>query len=356
MFPFLFACYSIIELKGEQYQEKKKKMERILPATDENLKKGAEILRKGGLVAFPTETVYGLGANVFLPQAVARIFEVKRRPHFDPLIVHISHHEMVSRLFREIPPLAEVLMEKFWPGPLTLVLPKKEEVPDIVTAGLPTVAVRMPDNPVALKLIEWADTPVAAPSANRFGHLSPTQAEEVAFDLGEGVDLILDGGKTKIGVESTVIMIERERVFLLRPGGLSVEEIEKWVGKVETPPPSDKILSPGTLKKHYAPQIPLYLFEEEIEELLSCELSGVVIVSPFPIVDSRGEIRILSENRDMKEVASNLFTVLRELEKGPFRAIISLTVEEKGLGKAIMDRLKRASSGYVKIKDGKLVL
>jgi len=331
-------------------------MKRILLATDENIRKGAEILKKGGLVAFPTETVYGLGANVFLPQAVARIFEVKGRPHFDPLIVHISHPEMVFRLFREIPLLAEVLMKKFWPGPLTLVLPKKEEVPDIATAGLPTVAVRMPDNSVALKLIEWADTPVAAPSANRFGHLSPTQAEEVAFDLGEGVDLILDGGKTKIGVESTVIMVEGERVFLLRPGGLSVEEIEKWVGKIETPPPSDKILSPGTLKKHYAPQIPLYLFEGEIEELLSCELSGVVIVSPFPIVDSRGEIKVLSENRDMKEVASNLFTVLRQLEKGPFRAIISLTVEEKGLGKAIMDRLKRASSGYVKIKDGKLVL
>lgn len=330
-------------------------MERILTATDENIKKGAKILKEGGLVAFPTETVYGLGANVFLPEAVARIFEVKGRPRFDPLIVHISRHGMVSRLFREIPPLAEMLMEKFWPGPLTLVLPKKEEVPDIVTAGLSTVAVRMPAHPVALKLIDWADVPVAAPSANRFGHLSPTQAEEVALDLGEGVDLILDGGKTEIGVESTIIMIEEGKVFLLRPGGLSIEEIEKWVGKIETPPSSPKVLSPGTLKKHYAPRIPLYLFEGKIEELLLCDLSGIAIVSPFPIADSREEIKVLSEKGDIREVASNLFSVLRELEEGPFRAIISLTVEEKGLGRAIMDRLKRASSGYARVRKGKLV-
>ncbi len=331
-------------------------MERILPATDENIKKGAEILKGGGLVAFPTETVYGLGANAFLSQAVARVFEVKGRPRFDPLIVHISHRQMVFRLFREVPSVAEVLMEKFWPGPLTLVLPKKEEVPDIVTAGLSTVAVRMPDHPVALKLIEWTGAPVAAPSANRFGHLSPTRAQEVALDLGEGVDLILDGGKTKIGVESTVIMIEEEKIFLLRPGGVSVEEIEKWVGKIETTLSSPEILSPGTLKKHYAPRIPLYLFEGDVEELLLCDLSGIAIVSPFPIAHSREEVKVLSEKGDIREVASNLFSVLRELEESHFRAIISLTVEEKGLGRAIMDRLKRASSGYVKVREGKLVL
>ncbi|MCX7668356.1 MAG: L-threonylcarbamoyladenylate synthase, partial [Atribacterota bacterium] len=198
----------------------------VLPASLENIRLGAEVLRRGGLVAFPTETVYGLGAVAFFPEAVARIFEVKGRPRFDPLIVHIASREMVLSLWQKLDPKVEMVVEKFWPGPLTLVLPKKETVPDIVTAGLSTVAVRMPAHPVALALIEMTGFPVAAPSANRFGRVSPTGAEAVKKDLGNRVDLILDGGKCELGIESTVLLVEEGRFLLLRPGALSVEELE----------------------------------------------------------------------------------------------------------------------------------
>ncbi len=215
----------------------------------------AAIIRAGGLVAFPTETVYGLGADGLNPAAVARIFEAKERPPTDPLILHIAEPEALCPLVLEVPPAAQELARRFWPGPLTLVLPKQPIVPDIVTAGLPTVAVRMPAHPVALALIRAAETPIAAPSANRFGHTSPTTARHVLNDLGGRIDLILDAGPTPVGVESTVLDLTRPIPTILRPGGLPREAIEALVGPVavQTYIPEGPLPSPGMLPKHYAP-------------------------------------------------------------------------------------------------------
>ena len=191
---------------------------------------------------------------------MARIFEVKRRPYFDPLIVHVAHPADLEKLVKEIPSHAKKLTERFWPGPLTVVLPKKEEIPDIVTAGLPTVAIRMPNHPMALSLIEQADCPIAAPSANPFGYLSPTTAEHVREQLGDQVDLILDGGPCSVGVESTIVSFLEERPRLLRPGGVSLEEIESIIGKVEVSPTEEsKPSAPGMLPRHYAPRTPIIL-------------------------------------------------------------------------------------------------
>src|SRR4030065_1370155 len=197
----------------------------------EIIHQAAEIIRQGGIVAFPTETVYGLGADAFNPLAVARIFEVKRRPYFDPLIVHVANPADVKKLVKQIPSNAKKLIERFWPGPLTVVLLKKEYIPDIVTAGLPTLAIRMPSHPMALSLIRESNSPIAAPSATLFGYVSPTTAEHVREQLGDQVDLILDGGPCPVGVESTIVSFLEEKPRLLRPGGVSLEEIEFVIWK-----------------------------------------------------------------------------------------------------------------------------
>ncbi|MFN3928329.1 MAG: L-threonylcarbamoyladenylate synthase, partial [Thermoflexus sp.] len=222
----------------------------------EAIARAAEILRAGGLVAFPTETVYGLGADGLNPLALTRLFEAKGRPATDPVILHIADLEALPRLAREIPSAAWTLARRFWPGPLTMVLPKQAIVPDLVTAGLPTVAIRMPAHPVALALIRAAGTPIAAPSANRFGHTSPTTAQHVLEDLGSRIELILDAGPTPIGVESTVIDLTQPVPTILRPGGLPREALEAVVGPVAVfdrsvagPAPA-----PGMLPKHYAPR------------------------------------------------------------------------------------------------------
>ncbi|MBI3863254.1 MAG: threonylcarbamoyl-AMP synthase, partial [Planctomycetia bacterium] len=241
--------------------------------SDAEISRAAEILRAGGLVAFPTETVYGLGANALNEQAVARIFDVKGRPRFDPLIVHIPGREWISRLAAKFPPEAERLAERFWPGPLTLVLPKLPLVPDLVTAGCPTVGLRVPDHPVAQALLRAADLPVAAPSANPFGRISPTTAEHVREQLGAQVDLTLDGGPCRVGVESTVLQLTTAEAILLRPGGTTVEEIEALIGKVtiatttESGAPTSGLASPGTLSSHYAPLTPLTIWQRVLPSL-----------------------------------------------------------------------------------------
>src|SRR4030043_456807 len=201
---------------------------------NELIQHAAEIIKRGGIVAFPTETVYGLGADAFNPLAVARGFEVKGRPYFDPLIVHVANNTDLDYLVVEIPSNAKKLMERFWPGPLTVVLLKKENVPDIVTAGLPAVAIRMPKHSMTLSLIELAGSPIVGPSANPFGYLSPTTAEHVQDQLGDQIDFILDGGSCEVGVESTILSFFKKRPMLLRPGGVPLEEIEPIIGKVET--------------------------------------------------------------------------------------------------------------------------
>lgn len=239
-------------------------------AMDERvLESCAGVLRSGGLVAFPTETVYGLGANALMPDAVKRIFEAKGRPQDNPLIVHVSRPEAVPPLVREIPHAAARLMEVFWPGPLTLLFAKSDLVPDVVTAGLDTVAIRMPDHPVAQRLLDAAGVPVAAPSANISGRPSPTTFEATAADLAGKVDVIVDGGPAGIGVESTVLDISGPVPKVLRPGGLSVEELEHVLGRVEVAPEAaagETPPSPGMKYRHYAPKADVYLAHGSAKE------------------------------------------------------------------------------------------
>ncbi len=311
-------------------------------ATEENIKLAGSIIKKGGLVAFPTETVYGLGANALNPYAVAKIFEVKNRPTFDPLIVHISKIEWLEKLTKEIDERAFKLIEKFWPGPLTLVLPKSQIVPDIVTAGLPTVAIRMPSHPVALALIESSETPISAPSANRFGYISPTTAEHVEKQLGDKIDLILDGGRCPIGVESTVLSLIDDEPAILRPGGLPVEEIEKVMGKVKIQTKSEKPLSPGQLLKHYSPRTPVKIFKS-IDEIKENENIGILLFKKLDVDIKAKHIEILSETGNLVEAAGNLFSALYRLDEANVDIIYAQEVPEVGLGLAIMDRLRKAS-------------
>jgi len=233
------------------------------PSTE--IDRAAEVLRRGGLVAFPTETVYGLGADATNAEAVARLFAAKDRPRFDPVIVHLAAPEDLEPLVTAIPPVARTLIERFWPGPLTLVLPKTESVPDIVTAGRPTVAVRMPDHALALSLIAAAGRPIAAPSANRFGRLSPTRAEHVAEQLGDRVELILDDGPCQVGIESTVLDLAGPGPRLLRPGATTLEALNEIIGPVDVHPGTaqdEPLASPGMLPRHYAPRTPLELVDD----------------------------------------------------------------------------------------------
>src|SRR5580704_6649008 len=225
------------------------------------IKHAAKLLRAGRLVAFPTETVYGLGANALDPEAVARIFEAKGRPHTSPIIVHVSNREMASMVVAEWPARAQRLAQEFWPGPITLVLKKQADVPHLVTAGLNTVGVRMPAHPVALALIAEAQVPVAAPSANRFTELSPTTADHVRQSLGDRVDYILDGGACTVGIESTVLSLVAEGPVLLRPGGISRQQIEAIIGPVtlQAEAPQHAHPSPGMHPRHYSPRTPLLL-------------------------------------------------------------------------------------------------
>ena len=307
-----------------------------------NLKKAATLIRTGGIVAFPTETVYGLGADGLNPEACARIFEMKGRPRFDPLILHECSAARARKLFSRVPKPALKLMKKFWPGPLTLVLPKACAVPDIVTSGLATVAVRVPANPHALALIKAAGRPIAAPSANRFGCLSPTTAAHVKKQLGAGPDMILDGGKTAIGVESTIIAFKGDRPVLLRPGGLPLEEIETADGvKALIRKISARPRAPGYLKNHYAPAAVLKLVKGE-SGAKPGRHAAYLAFSRKP-AGSFGAVKVLSPRGDLREAAANLFACLHSFEKKGIRIIYAERVPARGLGRAIMDRLNRAS-------------
>ncbi|MCX5784514.1 MAG: L-threonylcarbamoyladenylate synthase [Elusimicrobia bacterium] len=314
---------------------------KIVKATPANIRKAAAIIRRGGVAAFPTETVYGLGADGLNPQACARIFEIKKRPRFDPLILHAASLGQAKKLFLKIPKPALKLMKKFWPGPLTLVLPKNDIVPDIVTSGLPTVAVRVPAHPVALKLIKLSGRPIAAPSANLFGRLSPTTATHVKNHLGNSPDIILDGGKTSVGVESTILTFIKNRPVLLRAGGITVEEIEKTVGKlVSRPKGAKRITAPGGLKKHYAPVVKLKLVNTEAEAIPG-QYSAYLAFSKMPLGKYK-KAAVLSASGDLREAAANLFKCLHSLEQKGVRVIYAERVPKHGLGLAIMERLRRA--------------
>lgn len=317
----------------------------LFKANTENIKSASKIIKEGGLVAFPTETVYGLGADGLNPVAVAKIFEVKKRPAFNPLILHISRKDQLEQFSSVQNDKVFKLIDKFWPGPLTLVLPRTKIVPDIVTAGNPTVAVRMPNHPVALQLIEASGTPIAAPSANKFGHLSPTEAYHVEKYLGNKVDMILDGGKCTVGVESTILQYHENEFYFLRPGGLSKEEIENEIGKIKSGKINqDKPNAPGQLPFHYSPNTKLKFFDKKL--LDSSKKIGALFLKENKIDFPFAQVRILSPTGSLHEAAANLFEYLHELELANMDLILVEPVEESGLGLAIMDRLKKASQKH----------
>ena len=319
----------------------------VLNTNKDQIKKAAQIIRDGGLVAFPTETVYGLGADGLNPIAAAKIFEAKNRPSFNPLILHISQIEQLFEIGECANPAVKKLTEKFWPGPLTLVIPKKEIVPDIITSGNNTVAVRMPDHPVALELIELAGTPIAAPSANVFGQLSPTDAQHVIKQLGNKIDAVIDGGKCKVGVESTILEITESKMFLLRHGGLSVEEIEETVGKIKIKEHNaDKPNSPGQLMQHYSPNIPLRILTDQILRENKSKKIGALLFQKNNYDFEFESVMFLSLKGDSREAAANFFSMLHQFEKENIDMIVAEPVEEIGLGRAIMDRLRKAEYKY----------
>ena len=322
----------------------------VYPANKAIIKKAAGIIKSGGLVSFPTETVYGLGADALNPIAVARIFEAKKRPYFDPLIVHIESLSDIEKISKGFGHKEQKLAEKFWPGPLTLVLPKQSIVPDIVTAGLTTVAVRMPANKIARELLREAGTPIAAPSANLFGRVSPTRPEHVYNQLGNNVDMILDGGQCEIGVESTIIRIQNGNPFLLRHGGLPLEEIESVIGKVNQNNSAgkstdfNKVEAPGQLPYHYSPLTPLELVDNIADINLDNIKAGLLSFKKPSYQLPFAQIEILSETGDLREAAANLFSCLNSLDAAGLDIIFAEKVPEKTLGTAIMDRLAKAAA------------
>jgi L-threonylcarbamoyladenylate synthase len=314
----------------------------------EPIRQAAGMIRQGGVVAFPTETVYGLGADALNPLAVARVFEIKDRPYFDPLIVHIADRNEMSRLVTGFPPDAEKLIQRCWPGPLTIILFKTEEVPDLVTAGLPTVAIRMPRHPMALRLIEEAGCPIAAPSANPFGYVSPTTADHVREQLGDRVDLILDGGPCEVGLESTILSFSGEKPRVLRFGGMPLEEIEAIIGRVELGSgKEEKPSSPGQLPRHYAPRTPIVIddWEKNLDAYRNRK-TGLLAFRKVPGSSPFCDVEVLSPEGDLREAAVNLFAAIRRLDGLNLDLILAESVPEVGLGRAIMDRLRRASSNF----------
>ena len=320
----------------------------ILPAGEAAVAAAARILAEGGLVAFPTETVYGLGADAANPAAVARIYQAKGRPAFNPLIAHVGDIAAARQIARfDAPALA--LAEAFWPGPLTLVLPKTPDctVADLATAGLDTVAIRIPAHPVAREILRAFGGPVVAPSANVSGHVSPTTAAHVQSDLAGRIDLIVDGGAVDVGVESTIVGCFDEPM-LLRPGGVPRAEIERVLGRVLKQPPADadsdsaQPLAPGMLASHYAPRAKVRLHAISVEPGEALLAFGLGAISG---IDAAAMVMNLSERGDLTEAATNLFGHLRALDARGARTIAVMPIPDEGLGEAINDRLRRAAVG-----------
>jgi L-threonylcarbamoyladenylate synthase len=309
-----------------------------------------ELLRKGEAVALPTETVYGLAADALNPIAVAKIFEAKERPRFDPLIVHLPSRnwlEKIANVPAQDRQLILKLADKFWPGPFTMVLRKREIVPEIVTAGLDTVAVRISAHPVFAEIVRELDQPLAAPSANRFGRVSPTTAQHVLDDLGGRIPLIVDGGPTEHGIESTIVAVREDSIGVLRRGPITAEQLSEFA-KIDPVTPARKVSAPGQFPSHYAPKTPLRLIDNA--ETISPERNqrvGLLTWGQQRTKDHRSlkfaATRQLSEKQDLREAAANLFRYLRELDALGLDLIVAERVPSRGLGAAILDRLERAS-------------
>ncbi|MFF1570814.1 L-threonylcarbamoyladenylate synthase [Streptomyces sp. NPDC058293] len=317
-------------------------------ATTGGIEKAAGVLRAGGLVALPTETVYGLGANAEDPAAVARIFQVKGRPPSHPLIVHIAGAEHLDDWVQEVPAAARLLAERFWPGPLTLVLRRGRRVPLEATGGLETVAVRVPDHPVALALLAAFGGGVTAPSANRFGSVSPTTADHVRAELGDGVDFVLDGGPCEVGVESTIVDATGEIPAILRPGGVTREDLEAVLGRPIAVPSASPVRVPGQHPSHYAPRARVVLVEPDkvvAEAELAQELGHQVgVFLPPSLVDAPVMAHaVVALPASMAAYAHGLYGFLRELDERECDLIVASLPAEEGLGLAIANRLRRAA-------------
>jgi L-threonylcarbamoyladenylate synthase len=306
----------------------------------------AEVLRQGELVAIPTETVYGLAANAYAPEAVIKIFEAKNRPQFNPLIVHTNALSKVASALQKLPPLAHRLAEAFWPGPLTLLLPRTAQIPDLVTANHPRVAIRIPDHPFTLALLEELDFPLAAPSANPFGYISPTTAQHVADQLGAQVGYILDGGAAQVGIESTILGVEADgSLQLYRQGGLALEAIEEVVGPVAPMAQQGTPQASGMLKSHYAPDRPLILGQiAALAQRYPEARLGILAFQRNPLPEPPAHLEILSPTGDLSQAAQQLFAALRRLDQAPVDYILAEPVPDHGLGRAINDRLQRAEA------------
>ncbi len=337
---------------------------------DKQLDYAAEVLKSGGLVAFPTETVYGLGANALDEKAVEGIYKAKGRPSDNPLIVHVTNTDSINELVEHVPASAYPLMKSFWPGPLTLVMPRSAKIPDIITAGLDTVALRMPSHPIAAALINKAGIPVAAPSANSSGRPSPTLAKHVIEDLKGKVDVIIDGGSSIVGVESTVLDITATPPLILRPGGITQEQLKKVLGNVscdqapscEGMPFTPK--SPGMKYKHYSPKAALLLLQGD-HERVAAEISkraslyneegtmvGILVTDETaslyePSLYAFCKILSLGSRKNPETLASNLFRCLREFDEKAVEVIMAETTDVSGIGQAVMNRLLKAAGGNI---------
>jgi len=322
----------------------------------------AKRFKSGQVIAFPTETVYGLGANALNSDAIKRIFEAKGRPSDNPLIIHIASEGQLEGLVEEVDEKSKLLMQRFWPGPLTIIFKKKSGISDLVTAGLSTVAIRMPSHPVALALIKAADLPIAAPSANRSGKPSPTNAEHVKHDLDGRIDGIVDGGPTGVGVESTVIDVSGEKPIVLRPGGVTVEELEAVLGEVELDPAiieqSEKPRSPGMKYTHYAPSGEMWIVQGEptkvvnkinnitSEIIAKGKRVGVITTNEHKDLFPYANLVLNFGTRDnIYPIAEHLYEALRRFDLEQIDYILAEGFSEEGIGLAIMNRLKKAASG-----------
>ena len=308
-----------------------------------SIEEAARILSEGGLVAIPTETVYGLAANAFNEEAITKIFEVKNRPAFDPLITHIANSSQLAPLVTDIPSNTRKLINQFWPGPLTVVLPKDNLLSDLITSGLPTAAFRVPNHPITQKLLSTVNFPLVAPSANPFTYVSPTTAQHVEDQLGEKVDYILDGGPCSVGLESTIVSFKNNATQILRLGGLSIEEIEQIIGKTDIQThSSSQPEAPGMLTSHYSPGIPIYI--GVIDKLLIEKSDKKIGIISYKKTYPNYINSVLAPTGNLPQAAQNLFKALRWMDDQKVEIILSEWVPNHGLGRAINDRLKRAAS------------
>lgn len=327
--------------------------------TQERVRSAAAALRAGGLVVMPTETVYGLAADAFNRSAVREIFRLKGRPAFDPLIVHVLDMAQLARVVRGVPAAARGLIDAFWPGPLTLVLPKRGALPAEVTSGLPTVAVRMPGHPVARRLLRAFGGPLAAPSANRFGRISPTSAAAVRQEFGGKTPPLLDAGPCRHGLESTIVRPRGAGFEILRPGAITAEQIEAATGRrvrlLRAGHASPHPEAPGLLEQHYAPARPVQLLPMgwRVEGRRFGQRDALLAFGRgFPAFP--GPVRLLSQRASLREAARNLYRLLRELDSSGARRIFAEVVPDRGLGRAINDRLRRAAGGGRRTKSDSL--